>query len=116
MKEFEYAAQEAVRGGAGTIVVVPTDYGWHIIYCTFTFSGNTPYTFDWNEIEEEGTFSNLYYEALKASNLTTYSSSRQTEIINSFDNDTCVTVHEDRYQDLITDGSENDAHAGHDHS
>ena len=116
MKEFEYAAQEAVRGGAGTIVVVPTDYGWHIIYCTFTFSGNTPYTFDWNEIEEEGTFSNLYYEALKASNLTTYSSSRQTEIINSFDNDTCVTVHEDRYQDLITDGSENDPHAGHDHS
>ena len=116
MKEFEYAAQEAVRGGAGTIVVVPTDYGWHIIYCTFTFAGNTPYTFDWNAIEEEGTFSNLYYEALKSSNLTTYASSRQTEIINSFDNDACVTVHEDRYQDLITDGSENDPHAGHDHS
>ena len=105
-----------MRGGAGTIVVAPTDYGWHIIYCTFTFAGNTPYTFDWNAIEEEGTFSNLYYEALKSSNLTTYATSRQTEIINSFDNDTCVTVHEDRYQDLITDGSENDAHAGHDHS
>ena len=116
MKEFEYAAQEAVRGGAGTIVVVPTDYGWHIIYCTFTFAGNTPYTFDWNEIEEEGTFSNLYYEALKASNLTTYSTSRQTEIINSYDNDACVTLHEDRYQDLILDGSESDPHAGHDHS
>ena len=116
MKEFEYAAQEAVRGGAGTIVVVPTDYGWHIIYCTFSFAGNTPYTFDWNEIEEEGTFSNLYYEALKASNLTTYSTSRQTEIINSYDNDACVTLHEDRYQDLILDGSESDPHAGHDHS
>ena len=116
MKEFEYAAQEAVRGGAGTIVVVPTDYGWHIIYCTFTFAGNTPYTFDWNEIEEEGTFSNLYYEALKSSNLTTYATDRQTGIINSYDNDTCVTVYEKRYQDLILDGSENDAHAGHDHS
>ena len=77
---------------------------------------NTPYTFDWNEIEEEGTFSNLYYEALKASNLTTYSTSRQTEIINSYDNDACVTLHEDRYQDLILDGSESDPHAGHDHS
>ena len=116
MKEFEYAAQKAVRGGAGTIVVVPTDYGWHIIYCTFTFAGNTPYTFDWNEIEEEGTFSNLYYEALKSSNLTTYATDRQTGIINSYDNDTCVTVYEKRYQDLILDGSENDPHAGHDHS
>lgn len=116
MKEFEYAAQEAVRGGAGTIVVVPTDYGWHIIYCTFTFAGNTPYTFDWSQIEEEGTFSNLYYEALKASNLTTYSTSRQTEIINSYDNDACVTVYENRYSDLILDGTTSDSHAGHNHS
>ncbi len=115
MKEFEYAAQEAVRGGAGTIVVVPTDYGWHIIYCTFSYAGSTPYTFDWNEIEEEGTFSNLYYEALKASNLTTYSSSRQSEIINSFNNDSCVTVYEKRYSDLFQDGSESDSHAGHNH-
>ena len=116
MKEFEYAAQEAVRGGAGTIVVVPTDYGWHIIYCTFTFSGNTPYTFDWSQIEEEGTFSYLYYEALKASNLTTYATNCQTEIINSYDNDECVTIHENRYSDLILDGTESDPHAGHDHS
>lgn len=115
MKEFEYAAQKAVRGGAGTIVVVPTDYGWHIIYCTFSYAGSTPYTFDWNEIEEEGTFSNLYYEALKASNLTTYSSSRQSEIINSFNNDSCVTVYEKRYSDLFQDGSESDSHAGHNH-
>ena len=115
MKEFEYAAQEAVRGGAGTIVVVPTDYGWHIIYCTFSYAGSAPYTFDWNEIEEEGTFSNLYYEALKASNLTTYSSSRQSEIINSFNNDSCVTVYEKRYSDLFQDGSESDSHAGHNH-
>ena len=116
MKEFEYAAQEAVRGGAGTIVVVPTDYGWHIIYCTFSFAGNTPYTFDWSQIEEEGTFSNLYYEALKASNLTTYSTSRQTEIINSYDNDDCVTTYENRYSDLILDGTSSDPHAGHNHS
>ena len=115
MKEFEYAAQKAVRGGAGTIVVVPTDYGWHIIYCTFSYAGSTPYTFDWNEIEEEGTFSNLYYEALKASNLTTYSSSRQSEIINSFNNDSCVTVYEERYSDLFQDGSGSDSHAGHNH-
>ncbi len=104
MKEFEYAAQIAVKGGAGTIVVVPTDYGWHIVYCTFSFVNATPYEFNWDEIEEEGTFSNLYYEALKSSNLTTYATDRQTQIINSFYNDECVATYENRYADLIAAG------------
>ena len=101
VKEFEYAAQRAVAGGAGTITVAPSDYGWHIMYCTFSYSGNnTPYRFDWNDIEKEGTFSNLYYEALKASNLESYSTDLRASIITSFDNDACVTLYENRYKDL----------------
>lgn len=107
VKEFEYAAQLAVQGGVGTIVVAPSDYGWHIIYCTFSYTGNEmPYEFDWDEIETEGTFSYLYYEALKSSNLEAYATDRQTRIINSFDNDTCVTKYEKRYADLIAAGDE----------
>ncbi len=119
VKEFEYAAQLAVRGGAGTIVVAPSDYGWHVIYCTFSYGNSAPYTFDWNEIEAEGTFSNLYFEALKSSNLTTYASDRQKQLINKFYNDDCVTRYEKRYADLIEAGdgsnSGSDDHDGHNH-
>ena len=102
VKEFEYAAQVAVRGGAGTITVAPSEFGWHIMFCTFSYAGNaTPYEFNWDEIEVEGTFSNLYYEALRAENLSSFSTDRRSTIINSFDNDTCVTVYEKRWQNLI---------------
>ncbi len=102
VKEFEFAAQEAVRGGAGTITVAPSDYGWHIMYCTFAYSADKtePYTFNWDEIEVEGTFSNLYYEALTAENFSSYSSEIQTTVLNKYNNDTCVTVYEERYKDL----------------
>ncbi len=104
VKEFEYAAQEAVRGGPGTITVAPSDYGWHVMYCTFAYSADnpTPYgeEFNWDEIEVEGTFSNLYYEALTAANFSSYSSELQTTVLNKYNNDTCVDVFEDRYKDL----------------
>ncbi len=102
VKEFEYAAQEAVRGGAGTITVAPSDYGWHIMYCTFAYSKEnpTPYSFNYDEIEVEGTFSNLYYEALTAENFSGYSSEIQTTVLNKYNSDVCVTVYENRYKDL----------------
>ena len=102
MKEFEYAAQLAVASGVGTVTVAPTDYGWHIMYCTFSYVGQqSPYVFDENEIAIEGSFSNLYFEALKASNLETYSTNRRTAIINSYDNDDCVTTYKERFSALI---------------
>lgn len=100
VNEFEYAAQVAVKMGAGSITVAPSEYGWHIMYCTFSYAENPkPYTFNWAERDQEGTFSNLYYEALKADNFSAFSSDRQTEIINSFDSDACVTVYKERYSD-----------------
>lgn len=108
VKEFEYAAQLAVKGGVGTYVVSPSDYGWHIMYCTFSYTGaETPYDFNWDEIETEGTFSNLYYEALKSSNLEKYANDRQKRILNAFYTDVCVTTYENRYADLIAAGDGN---------
>lgn len=103
VKEFEFAAQEAIRGGAGTITVAPSDYGWHIMYCTFSYDADgTPYEFDWNDIETEGSFSNLYYEAMKSSQLTSYASAVQRDVINKYNTEKsgCVTIYENRYSNL----------------
>lgn len=103
VNEFEYAAQEAIRGGAGTITVAPSDYGWHIMYCTFSYDADgTPYEFNWDEIDEEGSFSNLYYEAMKASQLTAYAEAVQKDVIakNSTEASGCVKLYESRYKDL----------------
>lgn len=102
--EFEYAAQYVCRQGAGSYVVVPSDYGWHVIYCTFSFDadeeGNViaPYTFNWDDRASEGTFSYLFYEALCADLVSEYASIRQSNAIEDFKD--CAVVYEDRYADL----------------
>ena len=103
VSEFEYAAQLACKEGAGSYVVVPSDYGWHIIYCTFSFVENgsgeiEPFAFDWDEKDTEGTFSNLYYESICANATTRYTTIRQSYIINEYTQ--CATVYKDRYADL----------------
>ena len=104
MPEFEYAAQRAVKNGAGSFNVVPTDYGWHIIYCTFSFhdtptGANSPYAFNYADIEKEGTFSYNYFEARKADAVSAYSTNMQTAAINEYV-DACTTVYNDRFADL----------------
>ena len=102
--EFEYAAQYVCRQGAGSYVVVPSDYGWHVIYCTFSFvadeEGNViaPYTFNLDDRATEGTFSYLFYEALCADLVSEYASIRQSNAIEDFKD--CAVVYEDRYADL----------------
>lgn len=98
VKEFEYAAQAAVAGGVGTYTVAPSTYGWHVMYCTFSYADVTPYSFDWNQIETEGSFSNLYYESLKSAAVSGYSSAMQTLAINSYA--TCSTTYDERWADL----------------
>ncbi len=104
VSEFEYAAQLAVRGGAGTYTVVPSDYGWHIIYCTFSFADSagkdSPYDFVWDDIEKEGTFSYRYYESLKSTTVANFASNMQTEAIIPF-LEACSTVYEERFADLL---------------
>ncbi|MDE7297148.1 MAG: hypothetical protein K2N84_07790 [Clostridia bacterium] len=101
VSEFEYAAQKACSQGAGSYVVAPSDYGWHIIYCTFVFDKDTPFMFKADEMTTEGTFSYNFYEAMKSSVVETYSSNQQAEILSAYSNSTCTTVYEDRYSDLF---------------
>ena len=98
--EFEYAAQYVCRLGAGSYVVVATDYGWHIIYCTFSFTEDnlTPFSYDDAQKDVEGTFSNLFYEALRTDIVDQYTNVQRTKAINAYTS--CATVYEDRYADL----------------
>lgn len=103
MAEFEYAAQYAIKKGVGTYVVCPTDYGWHVIYVSFVYDKvGEVYNFDWEQIDEEGSFSNLYYESLKSSNADTYTNLIQTRILGEYKKDECVTLHKNRYKDLLS--------------
>ncbi len=100
--EFEFAAQRVCANGAGNYIIVPSDYGWHIIYCTFSFlkPDTNPFV-DYVPAEKdvEGSFSNLFYEAQKSAAVSSYASNKQTDIINSYA-ESSATVHEERYADL----------------
>ncbi len=105
VSEFEYAAQTVCEKGAGNFIVVPSDYGWHVIYCTFSFpeAGVSPFTYVDGEKKEEGTFSYLFYENLKEQSVSTYTSNKQTQIVNTY-METCSNKYEDRYADLTNLG------------
>ncbi len=117
MSEFEFAAQLAVKNGAGTYVVVPTDYGWHIIYCTFSFAdaakkGTDAFRFVYEDDDEsdgkvdrtvEGTFSYNYFEALKATVVSQAATNMQTEYVNRYIDD-CSEIFESRFADLMRIG------------
>jgi len=103
VSEFEYAAKKAVLGGVGTYTVCPSTYGWHIMYCTFvcdTDENGAVYKFNYKDAKDkEGSFSNLYYEALKSSMVSQSSSEKQKKITTKFSDS--VTLYEDRYSDLL---------------
>lgn len=97
--EFEYAAKLAVEGGVGTYTIAPSDYGWHIMYCTYTFDEGEVYSFNYDEIGTEGTFSYFFYEALKASSSGNTQQVYETQIVNRYNNASCVKTYEERYAD-----------------
>jgi len=99
VKEFEYAAKKAVEGGVGTYTVCLTDYGWHLMYCSAVFSEGEIYSFNWDDIKTEGTFSYYFYEALKESTSGNTTSVFESQIINKYGTDSCVTKYEERYAD-----------------
>ena len=100
--EFEYAAQYAVAKGAGTYVVAPSTYGWHIIYVTYAYEGGNVYQgFDADEIEDEGTFSYLYYEAMREKRSSEFANVVQTDVLEEYNKEDCVTLYKDAYKDLL---------------
>ena len=103
VSEFEYASQMVVKEGVGAYAVAPSDYGWHIIYCAYKFDGGAVYAgFDSTEVETEGTFSNLFYESLKAKATTAKSSDVQTEVLRNYKDAT--TLNKKAYKDLTEIG------------
>ena len=104
VKEFEWAAQEVVKAGVGSYAVCLTDYGWHILYCSFVYNGGDVYGgYNHAERETEGTFSNLYYETMKEAAFSSYATETQTRLIREYDNETtgCVERIEKNYKDLL---------------
>ncbi len=102
VSEFEYAAQYAVKKGVGTYVVAPSDYGWHIIYVAFVYDaddGDVYGGFNKDEIEMEGTFSNLFYESLKATTATNYTTEVENTVLNAYKGSATRFVK--AYQDLL---------------
>jgi hypothetical protein len=110
VKEFEYAAQKVVENGVGSYAVCATDYGWHILYASYVFDGGEVYG-GYNHAEAvgdnmvEGSFSNLFYETLKSTAASNYSNEVQNNVLNDYDNETCVTRYTDRYKDLLQMGA-----------
>ena len=106
--EFEYAAQDAItNGGPGTYYVVATDFGWHILYVSFVYTGGATYEkFDYSQRNVEGTFSYFFYQAEKSSVAQSYSEEMVGVIFNRMQNsDSVVTKYEDRYSDLTSIGA-----------
>ena len=113
--EFEYAAKLAVAQGVGTYTVCPSDYGWHIIYCTYTFDEGVVYDVDENSwtdtdgsgvIDEddftENTFEYFFYLYIRDNLTSTYESVLEARITNVYNNDDCVTIYEARYSDYTS--------------
>ncbi len=100
--EFEYAAQWAVAQGAGTYVVCPSTYGWHIIYVTYAYGEGDVYGgYNAADAAVEGTFSNLYAEAMKEQYSADYATDEQNRLVLEYDNETCVVRNQKTYQDLL---------------
>ena len=106
MKEFEYAAQwavkEANKTGGVAYAVAPTDYGWHIIITTVTYDDGAVYAEGYNhsEKDKEGTFSNIFYESLKSSVVNSYTSAIENSVLKEY-KESSVTKFESRYKDLL---------------
>jgi hypothetical protein len=105
IKEFEYAAQTAIKSGAGSYAVCAGDYGWHLIYVTDTFETKGGETYEPQFTDErvgtEGTFENQFYAWIKDSLLSNETTNKQTTILTLYSNDSTVTLYEDAYQDLL---------------
>lgn len=104
VSEFEYAAQKVVQKGVGSYIVAPSDYGWHIIYCSYKFTGGEVYGgYDHaqatGDAKVEGSFSNMFYESLKATSATNHATAMQNTVLNKHKD--AVTFYTKRYQDLL---------------
>ncbi len=104
VKEFAYAAQYAVNKGVGTYVVCATEYGWHVMYVTVAYgstAGEVYAGYNDADKETEGTFSYLWYEALKEASADVSKTKLETEVLGDYKSEDSVEKFVSRYQDLL---------------
>ncbi len=116
IKEFEHAAHQAVNNGEGSFIVCAGDYGWHLIYVTYTFDiardaegnqlgGEVYASPDWSKVTKEGTFEYMFYEWIKNNDIKNISTGRQSEILNKYSlEDVTVEKYEKAYKNLLNLG------------
>lgn len=103
VEEFTYAARAAILEGAGTYYVVGTEFGLHIVYVSYVYTGGEVYQdgFVYANRHEEGTFSYLFYQASKTEVASDYASDQLSDIVTTIENsDKIVVKHQSRYEDL----------------
>ena len=114
VKEFAYAAKEAVKGGVGTYTVCLTEFGWHIIYCNYVYNtnetgsvyGDAATIFCAANKDEKGeyiadTFAKYFYDSQKSKIHDENASIVQEQLLTDYNTDTAVTYYTARYQDLL---------------
>ena len=106
IKEFEYAAQEAIKMGVGAFKVCAGDYGWHLIYVTdaFDFEGGAVYgnvSFTEERVKTKGTFEYMFFEWIKDQTLANEITQKRTEILQYLSNEKTITKFEKAYKDLL---------------
>ncbi len=101
VKEFAAAARDVVAAGAGTYVVVGTDYGWHIVYCTEKLEVNSQ-TLNEADLTVPGTFTYNFHKVMFDSLSSKTISETQTEMLNDYNkNENVVKKYPARYADLL---------------
>ena len=101
VKEFADAARYAVEQGEGSYVVVGTDYGYHIVYCTKKIDEGILETLVLSEMNTEGTFSYKFKQSVLDSLKSKVLSETQTATLNKFnDMEGVVTRYPSRYKDI----------------
>ncbi|MDE6690577.1 MAG: hypothetical protein K2K04_01265 [Clostridia bacterium] len=105
IKEFEYAAQQAVREGAGSFKICAGDYGWHLLYVTETFdtAGGAVYKnadFSKTQVEKEGTFENRFYNWIKDTHLAKEVTLKNNKVLKEYNTEKAVKVYKNAYKDL----------------
>ena len=102
IKEFEYAAKKAISMGEGAFTVCAGDYGWHLIYVTYTFDGGDVYSPDWTKVDVKGSFENLFLENMKGKDLKDVSTTHRSIIVSDFKKENVsYKKYQKRYQNLL---------------
>lgn len=102
IKEFEYAAKKAISMGEGAFTVCAGDYGWHLIYVTYTFDGGDVYSPDWTKVDVKGSFENLFLENMKGKDLKDVSTTHRSRIVSDFKKENVsYKKYQKRYQNLL---------------